>query len=130
MNKENTETLFTLFPSLYRGKTESVSKNLIPLGFDCNDGWFSLIYDLSKEITKLDPEGLTKATQVKEKFGGLRFYVNSGTNEIYDLIDKYEAKSYTICEECGNAGWLRDDLSWIKTLCHKCYKRRNQNAVD
>lgn len=45
-------------------------------------------------------------TQVKEKFGGLRFYVQQGTDEVYKLVSEAEAKSYHICEVCGVGGEL------------------------
>lgn len=64
------------------------------------------------------------AVQVKEKYGSLRFYMSSGTKGMYDLCSEYENKSYKICEECGEEGVLRDDLSWILTLCEKHYKER------
>lgn len=62
-----------------------------------------------------------KASQVKEKFGGLRFYMTCGTGEIFDLIDGAEALSYETCEECGSPGESRD-TGWIRTLCDLCNK--------
>jgi len=60
--------------------------------------------------------------QIKEKFGGLRFYV-SADSETLDFIDEMEAKSLTICEHCGKPGKPRDG-GWILTLCDECYKSR------
>ena len=57
------------------------------------------------------------ASQVKEKFATLRFYMTSATDEMYDLIHEYENKSGKICEECGSGeGKLRND-GWLSTLC-------------
>ena len=39
--------------------------------------------------------------QVKEKFGGLRFYISAAPQEVHNMIHKAEAESYTICEHCG-----------------------------
>ena len=64
-----------------------------------------------------------RASQVKEKFGSLRFYMSSATNEMWDLIKEAESKSATICEECGSLGEERDD-GWIRTLCDKCHQNR------
>ena len=60
--------------------------------------------------------------QVKEKFGGLRFYVNSATEEMYRLISEAESQSYEICEECGKPGTLSQKIKggWMKTLCLEC----------
>jgi len=62
-----------------------------------------------------------RASQVKEKFGGLRFYMTCGTDEIYDLTDKAEALSYKTCEECGKPGEERHG-GWIRTLCDYCHE--------
>ena len=122
MNTENTKKLFKDFPKLYRGHKLPISENLMGFGFECDDGWFNLIYELSGKISKLDPDCM--AVQVKEKFGGLRFYTYSSSDECYDLIDKYENQSYKICETCGDKGKVRDDHGWFKTLCTKCWKKR------
>ena len=61
-----------------------------------------------------------KAVQVKEKFGGLRFYMTCETDEIYELIEKAEALSCKTCEVCGEDG-TRRPTSWIKTLCDDCF---------
>jgi len=79
-------------------------------------GWSTLIDTI---YDNLRPE--TYVMQVKEKFGGLRFYVGGATPEEFEVIDKAEADSYTICEECGKPGILREDLGWILTLCDEHY---------
>lgn len=56
------------------------------------------------------------AAQVKEKFGGLRFYVDGGDDEIYAMISFAEAMSYRMCEECGSPG-TTGGRGWIRTLC-------------
>lgn len=80
-------------------------------------GWSAL---LDKIYDNLRPE--TYVMQVKEKWGGLRFYVGGATQEEYAIIDKAEELSYDICEVCGEAGKLREDLGWILTLCDEHYK--------
>ena len=75
MNKKNTELLWETFPNLYRGRNLSLVQSLIPFGFECGDGWFSIIWDLSEKLEKLIldlPENEREhycASQVKEKFG-------------------------------------------------------------
>lgn len=64
-----------------------------------------------------------RALQVKTKYGGLRFYMTHGTDEIFELIDEAEDKSYEICELCGEKGKPRD-IGWIWTLCDKCHKKK------
>lgn len=80
MNKQLTEKLFIEFSELYRGRTEPITENLMPFGFSCGNGWFSLIHELSAKITKHSKDKLInpKAKQVKQKMGGLRFYLEGG----------------------------------------------------
>jgi len=68
--------------------------------------------------TKLDEETLKVpvASQVKEKFGGLRFYVQAATDKHYQYITFAESMSYRTCEECGNPGKTYTD-GWHMTLC-------------
>lgn len=45
-----------------------------------------------------------RASQVKEKFGTLRFYMTSQTPEMDKIIEKACRKSAKTCEECGKPG--------------------------
>jgi len=117
MNKENTKKLYDDFPKLYSGRYKPLQENLMSFGFACGDGWFNLIYDLSKKISQIVPDAI--ALQVKEKFGGLRFYVINCNDEGFDEIHKTENLSFTICKNCGKPG-KRIRGNWIKTLCEKC----------
>lgn len=85
-------------------------------------GWYPLIKDLISDLIEL---GWDKQTcQVKEKFGGLRFYINAGSSEIHERISKAERDSYEICEVCGGAGELRRN-GWYSTLCDNHVKKNN-----
>jgi len=127
MNEENTKLLQSKYPKLYEGLDKSPQESLMHFGFECGDGWTGLLISLSEAITKLDPNGNIKASQVKQKFGGLRFYywgiANSHeiANKISKIVHKYEDNSYKVCEDCGNKGSLRKYLPWVQTLCDKCY---------
>ena len=67
---------------------------------------------------KMDEEAakVPVAAQVKEKFGGLRFYVNGTTDKHHNYISFAESMSYRTCEECGAAGKTYTD-GWHTTLC-------------
>ena len=60
-----------------------------------------------------------EAVQVKEKYGGLRFYTMGGNEKIDALISFAESMSECTCEECGRPG-TQDEGGWIKTLCETC----------
>lgn len=90
--------------------------------FTINNGWFPLVKELIEDLIALGWD--KQLCQVKEKFGGLRFYINDGSDEIYDRISKAESDSYNICEMCGEKGELRKDLGWFFTLCDKHHQEK------
>jgi hypothetical protein len=60
------------------------------------------------------------AVQVKEKFGGLRFYVSGGTDKHHEMISMVEALSYRVCEECSTMVDVeRYSIGYMRTLCAK-----------
>jgi len=93
--------------------------------FAVREGWFQLIKDLIADLIEL---GWNKEVcQVKEKFGGLRFYINDGNDEMHDRVHKAETESCTICEITGKPGKLRTDISWYRTLCDEQYEYFKSN---
>lgn len=56
------------------------------------------------------------AVQVKEKFGGLRFYYSGGDEYIAGLVSMAESMSDRTCEVCGSPG-THTEGGWIRTLC-------------
>lgn len=119
MNKDLTELLWNSFPRLYRGRFLSIQESLIPFGFDCGDGWFQIIWDLSVELDKLG----CQATQVKEKYGGLRFYYGNPPNVSYTITDKLvteaEKKAAVTCEITGKPGRLVSHHGWYMVRCQE-----------
>jgi hypothetical protein len=86
--------------------------------FECGDGWELIIRKLAE---KLEPMGVV-ATQVKEKFGTLRFYTSGGSDAAYEAIDDATDESARTCEVCGDYGELRG-RGWMQTLCDDCHER-------
>ena len=98
-------------------------------GSGIGEGWMELVVQLDQQVAQLDPDYVID--QVKEKFGGLRYYVtlSEGLDKdiresIYDIIHEAESKSYTICEVCGQPGTESAATGWIATRCeqHKTTK--------
>lgn len=93
--------------------------------FSVGVGWYPLIKDLIIDLIEL---GWDKQTcQVKEKFGGLRFYINGASNEVHKRISQAENLSYETCEKCGEKGELRTNIGWHTTLCDKHYEEHKSN---
>lgn len=93
-------------------------------GFECGDGWFDIIWKLCETIEPFVAEGF-QVLQVKEKFGGLRFYTNGNINElesVWKAIGLAEDYSFITCETCGKSGELRG-TSWLYVSCDE-HKRK------
>ena len=87
-----------------------------------DEGWIPLLDKLISDLLKENPNwDIKNVAQIKEKFGGLRFYVDEVSENQYKLIEKAEAESYKICEHCGSTENVETKgKSWIKSLCEKC----------
>lgn len=128
--------LFDEFPDILE-RCDDVTKSCMFWGLDVGDGWYDILHGLCTELRAACSKnsGMTcKAEQVKEKFGGLRFYVRiTEPNEeetpsfkiIHQIIEKYEIKSSQTCETCGKPGERRKG-GWIVTLCKDCYDKRSK----
>jgi len=89
-----------------------------PHFFEIESGWYALVKDL---IAKLIELGWDKEIhQVKQKYGGLRFYTGATSDEMHTAIREYENLSYKTCEVCGEPGEVRPG-GWIETLCDTHY---------
>lgn len=128
MRDELFEQLKKEFPKLYRDLSE----------IECRDGWYNVIRDLSVKLEKLiegmenpstSAEYLPAAIQVKQKFGGLRFYMTTETDDMFDAIRLAEHFSYHTCEECGAPGQPTED-SWIVTLCREHWPKKSTHTYD
>jgi hypothetical protein len=87
-------------------------------------GWHDLVRRLEQRLLEIDPD--YELLQIKEKFGGLRYYANSGTttgdilaDPFHMAISEAEAESDQTCERCGATEGVeqRATFNWIKTLC-------------
>ena len=96
-------------------------------GFAIGEGWWPIIESLCANIqshtdwwnknreTRPVVEQVVVA-QIKEKFGGLRFYYEGGDEQISGMVRMAEAWASHACEECGAPG-TAGGKGWIKTLC-------------
>ena len=118
------------------------------IGHDIAPGWLAIIEELCRQIDEALAEAerpSVRFLQIKEKFGGLRAYLNvspmridifseggerlSGhlakaavpdiSSRLAPLVSEAEEKSFQTCEFCGAAGRLRTDRDWLRTLCDK-----------
>jgi len=102
--------------------------------FAIGDGWFKIVYELVQgiKVNDLKKGGwVTKVTQCKEKFGGLRFYVTGTSDKNWALIRNAEQKSYGVCEETGSevevGTWTQ---GWTRTMCRQHALKTYYDKMD
>lgn len=84
-------------------------------------GWRRLVEKLIEDLQDLDWNG--QLHQIKEKFGGLRFYIGDGTETMHNRIMQAEEESLHTCSDCGEEMTeLKHKGSWIYPLCDGCWK--------
>ncbi len=132
MRKELQTKLFEEFPSLYVQRFLSGRETRMCDGITCGDGWYDILRDLSKKVLEIDPE--TEVFQVKEKFGGLRFYVRTTQakgDEVYDAISLAERKTMETCENCGQPAkdGFHNEEGWVWTVCSDACREKLRRGV-
>jgi len=118
MKRELQKQLFDNYPELFKQKDLPPSQSNMCFGFECGDGWYTLLDSLCSLIQS-NKETETQVTQVKEKFGGLRFYYIDGNDFIDGAVMLAEKMSEYICEECGDKGSINYDSGWLRCRCEK-----------
>jgi hypothetical protein len=129
MREELDNKLCVDFPQLYRQRHWDASKTCMCWGFECGDGWFDIIYELSQKLDalfkkhNLNGDDYPACVQVKEKFGYLRFYMEGIPKEIYEeaytYINEAEYKTGKACEECGKPGKIQNFRGWYRCACEE-----------
>lgn len=98
------------------------------LKMECGEGWRHLVESCHQELLAIDPD--YKPTQIKEKFGHLRYYFDTKLkygdpdyHQMHLIANRYELKSMWTCEVCGEKGETITRSGWHKTLCEQ-HKQR------
>ena len=145
MKQELDKLLCEKYPKMMVNRNKSMIETCMCWGFECGDGWFNILDQLMSNIQHhIDwkekqrswairfnstappedmrpvPESIPQVTldQVKEKFGGLRFYYTGGDEHIRGLVSMAESMSEVTCEICGSPG-KRGGNGWISTRCEE-----------
>jgi hypothetical protein len=103
------------YPKMFEGKYG---------GFAVGKGWYPILERLCSNIQhhidwkekQGNPIPQVTVAQIKEKFGGLRFYYDGGDDEISGMVRMAESWADIACEVCGAPG-SSGGKGWIKTLC-------------
>jgi len=108
-------------------------------GFAVGAGWYPILEKLCANIQHhIDwkekqgkPIPQVEVEQIKEKFGGLRFYYQGGDEQIHGMVRMAESWADIACEDCGGIGTRRSG-GWIRTLCdlHEAEHQERKRAQE
>ena len=100
---------------------------------DMPTGWrlafgLDMCREIKEELIKFDYLDKYRITQIKEKYGSLRWYCGGypRDSKIDEIISKYERLSYYTCIGCGKpAKWV--SIGWISPWCDDCKHKYNDD---
>jgi hypothetical protein len=87
-------------------------------------GWakafgYELICELRDALIEADYLDKYRITQIKEKYGGLRWYDFGAPEKAFEVIRIYTEKSYETCFICGEPA-THETYGWINYVCETC----------
>ncbi len=129
MNKELQNKLYNKYPKIFRQKNLPMTQTCMCWGLECGDGWYDILDRLCEKIQNyVDATGCSQveASQVKEKFGTLRFYTHGGDETTEKFVDEVVEETYNICELCGSKEDIQPTTGWIQYLCSGCRKKHKR----
>lgn len=87
--------------------------------------------EIKKELKKHKFLYKYRIVQIKEKFGGLRWYDSETPKDskIFDIIDKYTQISYRTCGICGKPA-TKMSKGWIYPYCDDCIGDKNYTNIN
>jgi hypothetical protein len=132
------EELIEKYPKIfqdYNGNPARVNWLGLPKGWvsivDKLCGCIQSYIDYTTRYTKdgpVKPEQVT-CTQMKEKFGGLRFYTNGHDDNVEGMIRMAEHLCDNACETCGSEEDLGVTSGWISVMCRTCVIGHGDRAM-
>ena len=125
MRSELDKQLCEKYPKIFADRYKPMTETAMCWGFDHGDGWYQILDSLCSQIQHhIDRQNRNEvkvaqvvAAQVKEKFGGLRFYYDGGDDVIDGMVRMAESWAANTCETCGRPGKLRGH-GWLYTACN------------
>lgn len=118
MRQKLQQQLKDKYPSLFCDNPH----NLVSMfGLEVGDGWYDLLDRTLGKLQEASTEDQSPIlSQVKEKWGQLCIYLSLFTDRWEEIIDKAEAESAMICEECGWTGDLWQINGYWCCVCLEC----------
>ena len=88
------------------------------------DGWRKafgeqMCEELREALLKDDLLDKYYVRDIKEKYGGLRWYANGGNEEARNIVSKYARKCLRTCICCGKPA-TKITVGWVSPYCDSC----------
>jgi hypothetical protein len=129
MDSQKTNELYEKFPHLYRERTAPLESSHMAWGFQCENGWYKIIYEMSKKIDKISPEG-EHAPAIslvsRHEDGTLYVAVSNITPPVADIVTSATEQSRLTCEFCAyTPAFLRTSKGPHKghIACGRCLRK-------
>jgi hypothetical protein len=131
------QQLIEKYPKIFKRYTGN------PMGVNWSgvpDGWLPIVDKLCGSIQdyvdntydwingEKEAKGQVRCTQMKEKFGGLRFYTDSGDDYVEGMIRMAEFLCENTCQDCGSEENIGKTRGWIYTICKSCADKRENTS--
>jgi hypothetical protein len=134
-----TEDIINKYPKIfepYNGNPNGINWHGVP------EGWLPIIDKLCGSIQNYIDHHVSytkdgqyrpaqvRCSQMKEKFGGLRFYTDGHDEVIEGMIKMAEHLCDNTCQDCGSEEDLGMTTGWISVLCRNCVIANGDRAMN
>ena len=103
--------------------------NDIPRGWWIRFG-IQLLDDIKNILEKHNCLEDYRISQIKEKWGELRWYDWGAPDELLICLDNWEYISRHTCIKCGEFPVIMRNDGWVSPYCDKCFKETHENLTD
>lgn len=130
--------LIQKYPKIF----ESYDGNPYGVNWEAPKAWLPVIDDMCGAIQDYiegvysfkDGVAITipqvKCVQMKEKWGGLRFYTSGGDEATQGMIRMAAYICRQMCESCGTRENIGRTDGWVSICCKPCYEAGNAGGGD
>ena len=129
MDSHKTNELYEKFPHLYRERTAPLESSDMGWGFQCENGWYKIIYEMSKKIDKISTDG-EHAPAIslvsRHEDGTLYVAVSNITPPVADIVMNAREQSRLTCEYCAyTPAFLRKGKGSVggHIACGRCLRQ-------
>lgn len=134
-----TKEIIEKYPKIfepYEGNPENINWHGVPKGWlPIIDKLCGCIQSYVDNVTRYIDGKPTrpqqvKCIQMKEKFGGLRFYTSGHDNVVDGMIEMAAYMCSNTCDECSSEEDLGMTTGWISVKCRNCVIGHGDRAMN